>query len=80
MCKCEFNCLLSKIKGKFGNSDSEEWPVTIGMNEKGRMDDVEFRQYFLNRIVPLYPDSNDVNGKRVTVKLDSRPRRLQEYF
>jgi hypothetical protein len=35
-----------KIKGKFGASDSKEWPVTIGMNEKGGMDDVEFRQYF----------------------------------
>ena len=69
-----------KIKGKFGASDSKEWPVTIGMNEKGGMDDVEFRQYFLNSIVPLYPDSNDVNGKRVMVKVDSGPGRLQENF
>ena len=44
------------------------------------MDDVEVRQYFLNSIVPLYPDSNDVNGKRVMVKVDSGPGRLQENF
>ena len=69
-----------KIKGKFGNSDFKEWPVTIGMNEKGGMDDVEFRQYFLNSIVPLFPDSDNVNGKRVMVKVDCRPGRLQDNF
>ena len=31
-----------KMKGKFGNSDFKERPVTIGINEKGGMDDVEF--------------------------------------
>ena len=35
-----------KIQGQFGTCDLKEWPVTIGMNEKGGMDDVEFRQYF----------------------------------
>lgn len=31
------------IKGKFGTTDleEEEWPITIGMNEKGGVDDVE---------------------------------------
>ncbi len=41
---------------------------------------VEFQQYFLNNIVTLFSDSNDVNGKRVMVKVDSRPGRLQEDF
>ena len=69
-----------KIKGKFGNSDFREWPVTIGINEKGGMDDVEFQQYFLNSIVPSFPDFNNVNGKRVMVKVDLRPGRLQDSF
>ena len=54
--------------------------MTMGMNEKGGMDDLEFQQYFLNSIVPLYPDANDVNGKRVMVKVDDRPGRRQEFF
>ena len=54
--------------------------MTIGMNEKGGIDEVEFRQYFLNSIVPLFPDSDDVNGKRVMVKVDSGSGRLQENF
>ena len=35
-----------KVRGKFGTSDSKEWQVTIGMNEKGGMDDVELRQWY----------------------------------
>ena len=35
---------------------------------------------FLNNIVTLFSDSNDVNGKRVMVKVDSGPGRLQEDF
>ena len=41
---------------------------------------VEFQQYFLNNIVTLFSDSNDINGKRVMVKVDRRPGRLQENF
>eukprot|EP00804_Cyclotella_cryptica_P026844 CCRYP_018620-RA/>CCRYP_018620-RA protein AED:0.44 eAED:0.72 QI:0/0/0/1/0/0/2/0/64 len=59
-----------KIKGQFGTSDLKEWPVTIGMNEKGWMD-IQF---------PLFPNSNDVNGKRVMVKVDSGHGRLQDNF
>ena len=51
-----------------------------GMNEKGGMDEVEFRQYFLNSLVLLFPDLDDVNGERVLVKVDSGSGRLQENF
>jgi hypothetical protein len=67
-----------KVKGKFGTSDLKEWPMTIWMTEMGGMDDVEVRQYFLNMIVSVFPDLNDVNEKRVMVKVDSGPGRLQE--
>ena len=40
---------------------------------------VEFQQYFLKHVT-LFSDSNDVNGKRVMVKVDSGPGRLQEDF
>ncbi len=68
------------VKGKSGTSDLKEWPMTIGMNEKGGMDEVEFRQYFLNSLVLLFPDSDDVNGERVIVKVDSGSGSLQEIF
>jgi hypothetical protein len=31
-----------KIQGQFGTNGLKEWSMTIGMNEKGGMDDVEF--------------------------------------
>ena len=46
------------------------------MNEKGGMGEEEFMRYFMNYIVPLYPDAKDVNGKHVMVKIDSGPWRI----
>ncbi len=46
------------------------------MNAKGGMDDVEFGKYVKNLLVPLFPDSGDVPGKRVIIKVDSGPGRL----
>jgi|EP01082_Thalassiosira_pseudonana_P008128 hypothetical protein len=64
------------VKGKFGCAEEREWPCTIGMNEKGGMDEKEFMDYFLHSLVPLYPDAEDIPGKRVMVKVDSGPGRL----
>jgi hypothetical protein len=41
------------------------------MNEKGGMNDEEFDKYIDNSIVPLYPDLEDTQGKRVLLKVDS---------
>jgi hypothetical protein len=49
------------------------WPCTIGLNEKGGMNDEEFDKYIDNSIVPLYPDLEDTPGKRVLQKVDSGP-------
>jgi hypothetical protein len=40
---------------------------SYGMNEKGGMDQEEFKKYVMNSIVPLFPDSDDVPGKRVMI-------------
>eukprot|EP00804_Cyclotella_cryptica_P024959 CCRYP_015507-RC/>CCRYP_015507-RC protein AED:0.06 eAED:0.04 QI:0/0/0/1/0/0/2/0/553 len=69
-----------KIRGKFGTDCEKEWPVTIAMNSKGGMDEREFRSYFLNSIVPLFPDAEDVTGKRVIIKVDSGPGRMELGF
>ena len=73
---------LKGVRGCFGNKDAEgaplerTWPSTLGMNEKGGMDECEFSKYLFNSIVPLYPDVLDIPGKRVMIKVDSGPGRL----
>jgi len=43
------------------------------MYAKGGMDDEEFGKYVKNTLVPLFPDSGDVPGKRVIIKVNSGP-------
>jgi len=65
-----------KVMGKFGCAERREWQPSIGMNLKGGMDDDEFFKYLKVNIIPLYPDALDVKGKRVMIKIDSGPGRL----
>ena len=66
------------IRGKFGYPEVTEISVSFGMNEKGGMDDNEFRKYMRNNVMPLYPDVRDTPGNRVMAKVDSGPGRLGE--
>jgi hypothetical protein len=61
--------------GRFGCDEERMWPCTIGLNEKGGMNDEEFDKYINNSIVPLYPDLEDTPSKRVLLKVDSGPGR-----
>ena len=61
---------------KFGMPEKTLCGVSIGLNEKGGMDEAEFAKYVKNNIIPLYPDVLDVPGKRVMLKVDSGPGRL----
>ncbi len=40
------------------------------------MDEAEFEKYVKNNIIPLYPDALDIPCKRVLIKVDSGPGRL----
>jgi len=63
--------------GKFGNETwRDDYAATIGCNEKGGMDSEEFLKYLESNVIPLYPDAEDVPGKRVLIKCDSGPGRL----
>ena len=64
------------ICGKFGCEEVRLWPVSFGMNTKRGMDDHEFEIYLLNAIFPLFPDAKDQKGKRVLLKVDIGPGRL----
>jgi hypothetical protein len=75
--KLRFNFLrhVRSTRGRFGYGEERVWPCTIGLNEKGGMNDEEFDKYIDNSIVPLYPDLEDTPGKRVLLKVDSGPGR-----
>jgi hypothetical protein len=62
--------------GQFGFEQRRRFPTTFGMNERGGMNAVELEKYFNNLILPLSPDIEDIPGKRVIMKLDSGPGRL----
>ena len=67
---------MPHVRGKSGTPEEQAWTITVGMNARGGMDDVEFDDYLSNSLIPLYPGAEDVNGKRVIFKLDSGPGRL----
>ena len=48
------------------------------MNEKGYMDDAEFKKYVFVSIVPLYPNARSVKGTWVIIKVDGGPGRLNK--
>ena len=68
---------VPRVIGKFGHDHEKDFDVTFGLNTKGGMDDDEFKQYVLNSILPLYPNTRDKPGHRLLLKCDSGPGRLQ---
>ena len=72
----ELVAYMPHVRGKFGAPEEQAWPITIGINARGGMDNVEFDEYLSNSLIPLYPGAGDVKVKRVLFKLDSGPVRL----
>ena len=67
---------MRRTIGTFGLGEEKSLPVSLGMNEKGGMDEEEFAKYIQNAIMPLYPNAAPVKGKWVILKCDSGPGRL----
>ncbi len=67
---------MPQVLGWFGCKEERAWPVSFGQNEKGGMDDVEFKKYMLNSIVPLFSNARDKAGHCVLLKVDSGPGQL----
>ena len=74
--RVELVAYMPHVRGKFGAAEDKSWPIAVGMNAKGGMGDVEFDEYLSNSLIPLYPDAEDVKGKRELSKLDSGTGRL----
>ena len=66
------------VCGKFGCEEVRVWPVSFGIKTKGGMYDHDFYLYLLNTIFPLLPDAKEQKGKRVFLKVDSGPGRLND--
>lgn len=69
---------ICNVEGQFGHDRRKRFLPTVGMNEKGGMNSEALFAYFQANIIPLYPDSNDTPGKRVLIKIDSGPGRMNE--
>ena len=67
---------MPHVRGQFGCAEVRVWPVTFGANEKGGMDSEVFEKYIMNSIVPLYPHARNQRDKRVMLKVDSGPGRM----
>ena len=50
--------------------------MTFVANPKAGMDSIEFSKYIFSTIFPLYPDAEDIAGKRVAIIVDSGPGRV----
>jgi hypothetical protein len=63
----------------FGHEEVQAFPISLGLNNKGGMDDVEFFEYLQNPIMKLYPDAAPMKGKWVVIKCDSGPGTHEEF-
>ena len=67
---------MLNVQAAFDHEEVQSFPILLGLNNKGGMDDVEFFEYLQKSIMKLYPDATPMKGKRVVIKCDSGPGRL----
>ncbi len=67
---------MPNVKGNFECDDINQWPVTLGVNSKGVMDEKEYLKLVLYFIIPFFWYVEDVSGKYVMIKIGSGPGRL----
>ena len=65
-----------RVQGVYGFGKLQEIEMILGSNSKAGIDGKEFAKYLFVTILPLYPDSADIPGKRIAVIVDSGPGRL----
>ena len=64
------------VRGKFEFTSKREFPTTVGIHTKGGMYKNNFEMYLIGSIIPFYPDSKEMKGKRFLFKIYSGPGRL----
>ena len=67
---------MKSVRGTFGNLFEKIWPCTYSVNGRGGMDEELFEKYVHMDVAWLFPDADDVAGKRVIFKCDGGPGRM----
>ena len=67
---------LPYAKGRFGHDEEKDFAPSVNQNERGGMDADGFKKIMTTMLTTLYPDMADIPGKRVLVKIDGGPGRL----
>jgi hypothetical protein len=55
-------CYMLNVQAAFGHEEVRSFPISLGLNNKGGMDDDEFFEYLQKSIMKLYPDAAPVKG------------------
>jgi hypothetical protein len=48
--RIEMICYMLDVRGTFGYEDEQSFPLSLGLNKKGGMDDDDFFEYLKNRL------------------------------
>jgi hypothetical protein len=65
------------VRGTFGHEAEQPFPISLGLNNKGGMDDDDFFESVQKSIMRLYPDAAPEKGKWVCItKCNIGPGRL----
>jgi hypothetical protein len=56
------------VRATFKYAVKQPFPVLLGLNKKGGIDDTNFFEYLQISIMKLYPDAAPVKGKWVVIK------------
>ncbi len=67
---------LPRVTVKFGHTEQKTFCSTLTINSKGGTDGRVLRQVIMSYASRLYPDLADTEGKRVLVKIDGGPGRM----
>jgi hypothetical protein len=67
---------MPDVKATFSHKEVQSFPLVLGLNNKGGMDEDKFFEYLQNNITKLYPDAALVKGCWVIIKCDSGLGRL----
>ena len=55
-CRLKAAAYFRGVWCKFGRKNAKYIGVSVGLNEKGEMDEAEFQKYFCNCVLLLFPD------------------------
>lgn len=86
MIRIQFLKYMKHVRGQFGyppvddDNDLKTFPVFISWSKDASVTSEIFYHYIVDHLMALYPDAEDVAGKRVIMKADSGPGRSDRNF